>query len=58
MVANAHQQAGGKTRVSVEWAPAEGSSELERKTFDEGRESMNQGWGGTLEQFASYMKTG
>jgi uncharacterized protein YndB with AHSA1/START domain len=52
------EQAGGKTRVSVEWTPAEGSSELERRTFDEGRESMNQGWGGTLDQFATYVKTG
>jgi len=49
------EQAGGKTKVTVEWTPAEGSSELERKTFEEGRDSMTQGWGGTLEQFAAYL---
>jgi uncharacterized protein YndB with AHSA1/START domain len=44
------EQPGSKTRVSIAWTPAEGSSELERKTFDEGRDSMKQGWGGTLDQ--------
>jgi len=48
-------QPGGKTKVSVEWTPAEGSSELERKTFDEGRDSMKQGWGGTMDQFTTYL---
>jgi hypothetical protein len=28
---------------------------LERKTFDEGREGMTKGWGGTFEQFADYL---
>jgi hypothetical protein len=39
----------------VHWEPAEGSSEIERKTFDESRGSMNQGWTGTFEQFAAYL---
>jgi uncharacterized protein YndB with AHSA1/START domain len=46
---------GGKTKVTVQWIPADSSSELERKTFDEGRASMTQGWGGTMEQFAAYL---
>ena len=49
------EQPGGKTKVTVEWTPADGSSELERKTFDEGRASMTQGWGGTMDQFAAYL---
>ena len=50
------EQAGGRTtKVTVEWTPADGSSELERKTFDEGRASMTQGWGGTMDQFAAYL---
>ena len=49
------EQAGGKTKVTVEWTPADGSSDLERKTFDEGRASMTQGWGGTMDQFARYL---
>lgn len=52
------EQAGGKTKVSVQWTPADGSSELERKTFDEGRDGMKQGWGGTMDQFAGYLKKG
>jgi uncharacterized protein YndB with AHSA1/START domain len=46
----------GKTKVTVHWIPADSSSDLERKTFDEGRESMKQGWGGTMEQFDAYLK--
>jgi uncharacterized protein YndB with AHSA1/START domain len=49
---------GGKTKVTVQWIPADSSTELERKTFDEGRESMKQGWGGTMDQFAGYLKKG
>jgi len=45
----------GKTKVSIRWVPAAGSTEAEKKTFDEGRASMNQGWGGTLDQFKSYL---
>lgn len=48
---------GGRTTVTVQWIPAEGSSEIERKTFDEGRSSMQQGWGGTLDQFDAYLGT-
>jgi uncharacterized protein YndB with AHSA1/START domain len=44
----------GKTQVTVRWTPHE-ASEIERNTFDEGRASMQQGWGGTFEQFAGYL---
>ena len=46
---------GGKTKVTVQWTPVDGSTETERKTFEAGRGSMNQGWSGTFEQFAAYL---
>lgn len=46
---------GNKTRVTVQWTPVDGSTETERKTFEAGRGSMNQGWSGTFEQFAAYL---
>lgn len=47
---------GGKTKVTVQWVPLDGSTDLERKTFDEGRDSMKMGWTGTFEQFDDYLK--
>ena len=52
------EEQGGKTKVIVRWIPADSATEMERKTFDEGRDSMKQGWGGTFEQFADYLKKG
>lgn len=49
---------GGKTKVTVQWVPVEGSSASERKTFDEGRDSMQGGWSGTFEQFSAYLAKG
>jgi uncharacterized protein YndB with AHSA1/START domain len=48
----------GKTKVSINWMPAPGSTEAEMKTFDEGRASMKQGWGGTMDQLADNLKRG
>ena len=48
------EQGPRKTKVSVTWSPHE-ATDAERKTFDEGRESMKQGWGGTMDQFADYL---
>jgi len=45
----------GKTKVTVNWLPAPGSTEVEAKTFDKGRASMNQGWGGTLDQLGGFL---
>jgi uncharacterized protein YndB with AHSA1/START domain len=45
---------GGKTRFTVRWAPHNASDE-QIKTFDAGRDSMNQGWGGTLDQLQDYL---
>ena len=48
---------GAKTKVTVAWVPVETSTDLERKTFDEGRDSMKMGWTGTFEQFTDYLKS-
>jgi uncharacterized protein YndB with AHSA1/START domain len=46
----------GKTKVSIRWIPHE-ATEAERRTFEEGRPSMQQGWGGTLDQLETYLKS-
>lgn len=45
---------GGKTKFTVTWAPYNATEE-ERKTFDSNRQSMLQGWGGTMEQLEVYL---
>ena len=45
---------GGKTRFTVRWAP-HNASEEEHKTFDTNRDSMRQGWGGTMDQLEAYL---
>jgi len=49
------EQVGGKTKVTVQWSPHE-ASDAERKSFEDGKASMQQGWSGTFEQFADYLK--
>ena len=48
------EDAGGKTTVTVRSEALE-ATELERKTFEDGHQSMQQGWTGTFEQFAVYL---
>ena len=48
------EQGPRQTRVTVTWVPHE-ASDAERRTFEEGRDSMKQGCGGTLEQLAGYL---
>ncbi|HEY6280288.1 MAG TPA: SRPBCC domain-containing protein [Burkholderiales bacterium] len=45
---------GGKTKITVQWVP-HSATELERKTFEDGRQGMQQGWTGTFDQFAEYL---
>ena len=45
---------GGKTKVTVRWAPYNATHD-ECKTFDTLRESMQQGWTGTMDQLANYL---
>jgi len=48
---------GAKTKVTIEWIPVDGSTDIELKTFDDGRSSMTMGWTGTLDQCTGYLKT-
>jgi uncharacterized protein YndB with AHSA1/START domain len=45
----------GRTKVTVTWLPYE-ASEAERRAFDQGRESLKHGWGGTLDKLADHLK--
>jgi uncharacterized protein YndB with AHSA1/START domain len=50
------EEQAGKTQVTVQWVPHDSATELERGTFDDGRDSMKQGWGGTLDRLADYIQ--
>jgi uncharacterized protein YndB with AHSA1/START domain len=45
---------GGKTEVTVRWIPVN-ASDAETKAFDGGRESMKEGWGGTLDNLEGHL---
>ena len=47
------EQKGG-TLVTVQWIPIDATEE-ERRTFEAGRDSMQQGWSGTFEQLEQYL---
>ncbi len=44
----------GKTTFTVQWSPHNASAK-ELKTFLEGFQSMEMGWGGTLDKFGEYL---
>jgi uncharacterized protein YndB with AHSA1/START domain len=48
---------GKRTEITVRWIPIN-ATEAERKTFDEGRDGMKQGWGGTLDYLVEYLAKG
>jgi uncharacterized protein YndB with AHSA1/START domain len=48
------EQPGGKTKFTIRWA-AHNATEEERKTFDDGHNSMRQGWGGTMDKLEAYL---
>ena len=48
------EEDGGKTMLTVEWLPLH-PTDLESKAFDEGRDSMRNGWGGSLDRLAEYL---
>lgn len=48
---------GERTRLTIRWEPIE-ASDAEIKTFDGGRSSMTQGWGGTFENLVGYLAKG
>jgi uncharacterized protein YndB with AHSA1/START domain len=45
---------GKRTEITVRWIPIN-ATEVERKTFDEGRDGMKQGWAGTLDYLVAYL---
>ena len=47
-------QDGGKTTVHVKWTPLN-PTEAEKKTFNDGQASMQQGWTGTMDQLGEYL---
>ncbi len=47
-------EAAGKTTFTVKWSPLNPTPE-ERATFENGHESMNQGWSGTMDKLANYL---
>ena len=44
----------GRTKVTLSWVPIN-ESDAERKTFDDGRGSMTQGWAGTFDKLEHYL---
>lgn len=49
------QEMGDKTLLTLKWVPLDATAE-ERATFDGAHAQMRGGWGGTLDQFADYLK--
>jgi uncharacterized protein YndB with AHSA1/START domain/predicted enzyme related to lactoylglutathione lyase len=45
----------GKTTITLTWSPLNASEE-EAKTFDSSRDGMTQGWTGTMDQLADYLR--
>jgi hypothetical protein len=45
---------GDKTLLTIQWLPLN-ATDIERKTFDEGHESMKNGWGGTLDRLTEHL---
>jgi uncharacterized protein YndB with AHSA1/START domain len=47
----------GKTKLTIRWGLLPSATAPERKTFNEGHSSMQQGWTGTLDQLTAYLET-
>jgi uncharacterized protein YndB with AHSA1/START domain len=45
---------GPKTKVTVTWIPIN-AGDTELKAFEDGRDSLKQGWGGTLDNLVGYL---
>ncbi len=48
------EEKNGKTLMTVRWKPVN-ETPLERQAFENGFESMTQGWGGTLDRLEKYL---
>lgn len=47
----------GKTKVTIEWV-AHNATDTQCRTFKDGAPSMQQGWGGSLDQLAAFLAEG
>jgi uncharacterized protein YndB with AHSA1/START domain len=47
-------ESGGRTTLTVDWRVWNGTEE-EHRTFDGAHAQMQQGWGGTMDQLATYL---
>ncbi len=50
------EELGDKTKLTVKWSPFN-ATDAEIKMFDTSHENMKQGWAGTFNQLANYLKT-
>jgi uncharacterized protein YndB with AHSA1/START domain len=50
------EQPDGKTRFTIRWSPLNPTAD-EQKTFDTSHDNMRQGWGGSLDELATYLAT-
>jgi uncharacterized protein YndB with AHSA1/START domain len=48
------EEQGGRTLLTLRWSPYN-ATDIERKTFVEGKAGMEQGWGGTFKQLDEYL---
>jgi uncharacterized protein YndB with AHSA1/START domain len=46
----------GKTELTIEWLPVEGSTESEWRAFEAGRAHVPAGWEGTLQPLDAYLE--
>lgn len=46
----------GKTKLTLRWSPLNATAE-EQKTFDASHDGMMQGWNGSFERLAAYLRT-
>lgn len=49
------EEQAGQTWMKIRWESYKATDE-ERKTFDNGHDSMRQGWGGTMDQLDAYLR--
>jgi uncharacterized protein YndB with AHSA1/START domain len=48
------EEADGATTVTLQW-DTHNATDIEQQTFDQGHDSMRQGWGGSLAQLSAYV---
>ena len=49
------EESDGRTRIDLRWEVTPSATDEERETFNGAHDGMRAGWGGTLDQFESYL---